>query len=94
MSNKKIFTVLSVVVALFVIGSIVYFIQSKKVETSNTNEDEQIINELNSLLTEGAGIPDIDAPSANPLDKVAPSGNPVEKTNPFNNENSYENPFE
>ena len=90
-NNKNILTVVGVVVALAVLGGIIYYSQ-RGAQTGST--DEEALNELNELLETGAGIPDVGAPSANPLDKVAPSENPIEKTNPFNGQNEYENPFE
>ncbi len=94
MSNKNLLTVLGIIIALAVVGGVIYYLQNqKKLEIQKTNSDTQAVNDLNNLLDTGAGIPDIKTPSANPLDKVAPSENPLDKTNPFKTQNDYQNPF-
>ncbi len=83
--------VLGIIIALIVVGGIIYYSQSQT-GSDAAGSDEATLQELNDLIEEGSGIPDISTPSANPLDSVAPSGNPIEKANPFTND--YANPFE
>ena len=80
---------MGVVVAVAIIGGIIYYSQSRM---RGSGDEETALEELDALIDAGTGIPDIQTPSVNPLDKVEPSGNPIEKANPFTNE--YKNPFE
>jgi hypothetical protein len=97
MSNKKFLTALGILLALAIVSSIVYYLQNRN-QWPNTNtalqdSDTAAVEDLNALLYEGNGIPDIQTPTTNPLDKVAPSENPIDKTNPFASD-VYQNPFE
>ena len=94
MSNKNLLTILAVVIALGIIGGVVYYLHIKnQAALDSTTADAQSINDLNHLLETAPGIPDIKAPSANPIDAVTSSTNPLDATNPFTTHNDYQNPF-
>ncbi len=50
---------------------------------------------LEQSANEASKVPNINLPSANPINAAVPKVNPLQNTNPFNNvkTNGYQNPF-